>query len=107
MIHLTGETLEMRNSQREPELGCSLCAFGRGTSAGNNTDPFINDAQLDDCIFCRIANDAQRVGTLLNSLDLFPQQSPQGDYAFVAAAEMFLRSVGHLALSFPRHRVLC
>ena len=81
-------------------------ALGFGTCAGKNTDPFINDAQVDDYIFCRIANDAKRVDTLLDSLDLFSQQSPQGDDAFIARGQMFLRSVGHLALSFPCHRVL-
>lgn len=83
-----------------------MIARGLGTSAGKNTDPFINDAQVDNCIFCRIANDAKRIETLLDSLDLFSEQSPQDNNPFVAGGQMFLRSIGHLALSFPRHRIL-
>ena len=83
-----------------------LGVLALGTSAGKNTDPFINDAKVDDSIFCWIANDAKRVRALLDLLDLFSQQSPQGNDAFVARSQMFLRSVGHLALSFPCHRVL-
>jgi hypothetical protein len=98
---------EKKKCDRETELGCGgLIAFGLGTSAGKNTDPFINDAKIDDDIFCRIANDAKRIETLLDALDLFFEQSPQDNDPFVARGQMFLCSIGHLALSFPRHRIL-
>src|SRR5687768_7419893 len=76
-----------------------------GTALGQ-TDRVIIYIDMDDRVLRRIADDAERISTSLNDLDLLPQHAPKHYDAAVAMAEMLFGPVDDVTLALPRHRIL-
>ena len=78
-------------------LQSSLARNVRDFGWGEETDAFVDDAEIYKLVFFRIADDADRLEPVLHPFDLFTQKFSQLDHTLVADAQVFLRAVGDAA----------
>src|SRR4051812_16033205 len=75
-------------------------------SALGQTDGVVIDIDVEDRVLRGIADDAERLTSLLHDLDLLLQHAPEHDDAYIAVTDVLQGAVGDRTLCLPGHRVL-